>query len=121
MSKKPEPKEVTAKLAKFTEVQEAHPVSASKSYNYNIGLHENIGEVVMTGNTNGSVGRWDFVALYTSPPPTDPNQDYVTYFYVEDQSSLQTSEPWGTGYYVAYASWDYRLEKYVKLCEAGPT
>ncbi|MEM1204985.1 MAG: hypothetical protein AAGN66_17275 [Acidobacteriota bacterium] len=121
MSKKPEPKDLNSEMVGSQGRSAEKSIYNSADATYWVRAKEDLGKVRIEGDTSAPVGKYDFVALYPEQPGSDPNQGYLTYFYVESSTSLKTDETWGSGYWVAYGAWDYALDKYVKVVEAGPT
>lgn len=89
-------------------------------------LNNNGGYIALNWINTGAIGRWDYVALYDTPP-TDP-YGYLTYQwqYITNQASpyvtgtraLGTS---GSPYWIAYIAWDYAKKAYVILATTGPS
>ncbi len=113
-----EPKDVTPEIAgSVIDKDSVNPVDGSGSYSVHVELRESTGKCRISGSNSGSIGRYDFVAIYKGAVPSNPNTKYEDYFYMDGSSSKTTSLTWGTGYSAAYASYDYRLGKYVVLAK----
>jgi hypothetical protein len=115
------PEFIASEDAKFSDAAGANPVSNDVNHNYSCSATENLGKVQIQGKTTGPVGRFDFVALYDKPVPSDPNSGYLDYFYVSNATSKQTSSSFGSGFYVAYVAYNYATGKYQTVVSAGPT
>lgn len=114
-----EPKDVTPEIAGSlggnNSVNDEHAVGNFAAHVY---LTELRGKCVITGRNTGSVGKYDFVAIYKGEVPSNPN-DYLTYFYMDNNYRLETSYDWGSGYSAAYVSYNYRSGKYIYLAKTS--
>lgn len=95
-------------------------------YVYSVTLEDRNGKVYISASTDGSIGNYDWVALYNHQPQEvgqprgfDPN--YLDSFNVSQVSSQQMNTQWQSGLYAIYSSYDNRKGKYVTLAQAGPT
>jgi hypothetical protein len=94
--------------------------------NYTITLTESHGMAVIEATAAGLLPDDVFVALYPGPIPSNPDSGYLRgqWFWLESSSqSLQTSAPWGSGYYIGLSQKTYSGgdTSYTLICSAGPT
>jgi hypothetical protein len=96
-------------------------VNGQTSYTVGVSINNVRGNVQISGFTTGAVGRYDFVALYKSGFPADPNSGYTTYQYVTSGLPLETNQIYGPGWVAAYVAWDYSRGGYVYQAKTGVT
>ena len=86
------------------------------------------GKIALNWNNTGSIGRWEYVALYKSDTASTDPYGYLRnqWTYVESQSGSYKTGTNATGtegpnYWIAYVSYDYAIDEYVILQTAGPS
>lgn len=90
------------------------------------GAQEHLGNVRITGTSEPVAPDYIQVCLYSGGFPSNPNSEYLDYFYIDNKgggkgpTSKQTNRAWGSGYYVA-ASCKDQNGKWKYICKAGPT
>lgn len=81
------------------------------------------GKVALAWET-GTVGRWDYVALFSEKPATPPlNYLRRQWEYVSENTTplLTNREADGTtAYWAAYCAYDYTKDAYVIVQQVGP-
>ncbi len=117
-----EPKDVTPEIAGSLALDNSGgSVEGKGDFSAFVYLENRTGKSTITGRNTGSVGRYDFVALYEGEVPSDPNSGYLDYFYMAKDFSKVTSRKWGVGLTAAYVSYNYRSGKYVVLAKTPQT
>lgn len=104
-----------------SQAQAVPQVDGQVTYSVGVSITNVRGKVQLNGFNTGAVGRYDFVGLYKSNFPSDPNSNLVTYQYVSNGLPHETGEAYGPGWVAAYVAWDYRFGRYVYLAQTGRT
>ena len=91
------------------------------TYTVSVSMTNSLGKVHLSVSNTGSVGRYDFMALYANSFPSNPDSDIVTYQYVSDGLQFQTNETYGPGWVAAYVSYNYLTGSYVYLAQTPAT
>jgi hypothetical protein len=85
---------------------------------------ENVGNKVrLNGSNTGAVGYHDFIGLYRSNFPEDPNSNLVASQYIASGLPKDTNVEYGPRLLAAYVAWDYRPGRsgWIYLAKTGPT
>jgi hypothetical protein len=96
-------------------------VNGEASYTLGVSITNVRGKVQLNGFNTGAVGRYDFIGLYKTNFPSDPNSEIVAYQYVSNGLPHETGELYGPGWVAAYVAFDYRLGRYVYQARTGRT
>lgn len=110
----------------FPAETDASPISTSATITVTCGATEHLGNVKITGTCEPVSPDYIQVCLYANKFPDNPNHDYLSYFYINNKgdgkgpTSKQTSQPWGSGYYVGVSCKDQNGD-WQYICKVGPT
>lgn len=114
-------------LESYTPVDSSgSPISANGTINVVCGAEEHLGKVRITGSSTPVAPDYIQVCLYAGGFPSNPNSEYLDYFYIDNNgggkgpTNKQTDRTWGSGYYVA-ASCKDQNGNWKYICKAGPT